>query len=51
MEIGIFYSELITSLSLLYRYFHGRCSLELHDIVPSPLACPRVTRGLIDRQL
>jgi ribonucleases P/MRP protein subunit RPP40 len=25
----------VGSLSLLYRYFHGRCSYELHDLVPS----------------
>ena len=37
----------VAFLSLLYRYFHGPCSGELHDMVPSPLACPRVTRGLI----
>ena len=29
----------VASLNLLYRYFHGRCSGELHDMVPSPLTC------------
>jgi hypothetical protein len=25
----------VGSLSLLYKYFHGHCSYELHDLVPS----------------
>jgi len=34
----------VASLSLFYRYFFGRCSVELADCVPLPLARPRVTR-------
>ncbi len=35
----------VASLSLLYRYFHGRCSNELHSLVP-PLQTFRVRTRL-----
>ena len=34
----------VASLSLFYRYFHGRCSNELHELVPPPKTFFRVTR-------
>ena len=34
----------VSSLSLFYRYFFGRCSVELAGCVPPPLARPRNTR-------
>ena len=40
----------IVSLVVMYRYFYGRCLGELHDMVPSLLPRPRITRGLNDTQ-
>ena len=34
----------VASLSLFYRYYHGRCSSELAACVPPPLGRPRATR-------
>jgi len=34
----------VASLSLFYRYFHGRCSKELADLVPATRVFPRDTR-------
>ena len=34
----------VTSLSLFYLYFHGDCSSELANYLPSPLPRPRCTR-------
>ena len=34
----------VASLSLFYRYYHGRCSRELAECVPPPLGRPRGTR-------
>ena len=36
----------VSTLSLLYRYFHHDCSDELHSMMPAMLARPRNTRGL-----
>ena len=34
----------VASLSLLYRYYNGKCSQELHDMVPPHMTFPRTTR-------
>ena len=34
----------IASLSLFYKYYHGRCSEELSSLVPSTRVATRVTR-------
>merc|ERR1712002_782631 len=34
----------VASLSLFYRYYFGRCSLELASCIPPPLERPRNTR-------
>ena len=34
----------IVSLSLFYRYYFGRCSFELTEVVPLPCSCARSTR-------
>ena len=44
-EVTLFFSE-----RLFYRYFHRCYSGELHDMVPSLLARPRVTMRLINAQ-
>ncbi|KAL7645007.1 UNVERIFIED_CONTAM: hypothetical protein RMT77_004831 [Armadillidium vulgare] len=37
----------VGSLSLLYRYYSGKCSRELSTRVPPPLRRPRSTRGAL----
>ena len=34
----------VVSLSLYYRYYFGRCSVELQSCIPPPLNRPRTTR-------
>ena len=34
----------VASLSLFYRYYFGRCSSELAQLVPLPFSCGRSTR-------
>ena len=34
----------VASLSLYYRYYFGRCSVELQSCIPLPLNKPRATR-------
>ena len=38
----------VASLTLFYRYYFGRCSLELAQLVPLPFSCGRSTVILID---
>ena len=38
----------VSALSLFYRYYHSRCSLELAGCVPPPLLRPRRTRQSVN---
>ena len=37
--------RLVADLSIFYRHYHGRCSLEIRNIIPDPVRRVRTTRN------